>query len=169
MLSSLPPQFTQEKLLVLFLPCLQLLPGSIDVLGGQKETDFRCGSVTMLPSNLLTPSTSHTTHSHTAQPHRNKLALRGDISWTIAETQLCLQGVEVSLQLNFLVCLRRLGDCSILAELLQTLLCVLEVSLRGAVLEPGKSLLDPLQELCVCVCSIIYSPWCICINQYYVQ
>ena len=106
----------------------------------------------MLPSNLLTPSTSHTTHSHTAQPHRNKLALRGDISWTIAETQLCLQGVEVSLQLNFLVCLWRLGDCSILAELLQTLLCVLEVSLRGAVLEPGKSLLDPLQELCVCVC-----------------
>lgn len=41
------------------------------------------------------------------------------------------------LQLNFLVSLWGLGDGSILAELLQTLLCVLEVSLRGAVLEPG--------------------------------
>ena len=55
--------------------------------------------------------------------------------------------MEVGLQLSLLLGLGGLGDAGVLAELLQPLLGGLEGGLGAAVVEPGQSLLNPLQEL----------------------
>jgi len=54
--------------------------------------------------------------------HRHHLALGGHEGGPVAEPQLGLQGVEVDLQLAFLLHTRRLVDAAVVTEILQFLL-----------------------------------------------
>ena len=68
--SFLPPQLPQEELFICLLPCLQLLPGSVDVLGrgqNRERRDLTSGSVTFQSPHIFHLTHSHTTH-HTVSP-----------------------------------------------------------------------------------------------------
>lgn len=79
--------------------------------------------------------------------HRHHLALRGHEGRPVAEPQLGLQGVEVDLQLAFLLHTGWLVDTAVVTEVLQLLLHSTHGLLCHAVLKPGNGATDPLQQL----------------------
>lgn len=79
--------------------------------------------------------------------HRHHLALGGHEGRPVAEPQFGLQGVEVDLQLAFLLHTGRLVDTAVVTEILQLLLHGAHGLLRHAVLQPGDGAADPLQQL----------------------
>lgn len=85
--------------------------------------------------------------SETALTYRDHLSLRGHERRPVAEPQLGLQGVEVDLQLAFLLHAGRLVDATVVTEILQLLLHGAHGLLRHAVLQPGDGATDPLEKL----------------------
>lgn len=85
--------------------------------------------------------------------HRHHLALRGHKGGPVAEPQFSLQGVEIDLQLAFLLHAGRLVDAAVVPEILQLLLHGAHGLLGHAVLQPGDGAANPLQQLQNQMCS----------------
>lgn len=75
------------------------------------------------------------------------LPLRRHESWPVAETQLCLQGVEVDLKLAFLLDTGRLVHTAVVPKVLQLALHGTHALLWHAVLQPWDGAANPFQEL----------------------
>lgn len=79
--------------------------------------------------------------------YRHHLPLGGHECRAVAQAEFCLQGVEVDLQLAFLLHTWRLVDTPVVPEILQLLLHGTHGLLCHAVLQPWDGTTDPLQQL----------------------
>lgn len=79
--------------------------------------------------------------------YRHHLPLGGHECRAVAQAEFCLQGVEVDLQLAFLLNTWRLVDAPIVPEVLQLLLHGTHGLLCHAVLQPWDGTTNPLQQL----------------------
>lgn len=79
--------------------------------------------------------------------YRHHLPLGGHEGRTVAQAEFGLQGVEVDLQLAFLLNAWRLVDAPVVTEILQLLLHGPHGLLCHAVLQPRDGATDPLQQL----------------------